>query len=99
VNRYKLDVFKASNLKAARLIAADPVKYPAGSLMAEWAEVVIDRLTEPWRPFTLPRSVRKHIKDFIKAFADPQIEAAAGLHWKTCTDTYPLTGWGWLSAL
>ena len=33
--------FDADNLAAARIIAADPVKYPAGSLPAVWAALVL----------------------------------------------------------
>ena len=33
--------FDADNLAAARILAADPVKYPAGSLPAVWAALVL----------------------------------------------------------
>jgi hypothetical protein len=35
--------FDASNLLAATLIASDPGKYPEGSLMAEWADLVLSK--------------------------------------------------------
>ena len=39
--------YTASNLMAACLIAADPVAYPEGSLMAEWADVVLSKAANP----------------------------------------------------
>ena len=35
--------YTASNLESATIIASDPVAYPEGSLMAEWADVVLSR--------------------------------------------------------
>lgn len=37
--------YAESNLMAACLIAADPVACPEGSLMAEWADVILERAT------------------------------------------------------
>ena len=37
--------FAEQNLKAAHIIAADPVKYPGG--MQEWAALVLKRLERP----------------------------------------------------
>jgi hypothetical protein len=33
---------EAANLEAARIIAAGPERYPAGSLMTIWAELVLN---------------------------------------------------------
>jgi hypothetical protein len=35
--------FEAANLEAATIVLADPVKYPAGSLLQEWAALVLQR--------------------------------------------------------
>jgi hypothetical protein len=40
------DAFAAANLTAASIIASDPVTHPVGSLMAEWAEVILTRAAE-----------------------------------------------------
>jgi hypothetical protein len=37
--------FDAQNLEAARIIAADPVRYPGG--MQDWATLVLKRLERP----------------------------------------------------
>ena len=37
--------FEAANLEAARIIAADPAKYPPDSLLGQWAAMVLDRKT------------------------------------------------------
>ena len=37
------DGFDAANLLAATLIASDPMTYPEGSLMAEWADLVLSK--------------------------------------------------------
>jgi len=37
--------FAEQNLKAVRIIAADPLKYPGG--MQEWADLVLKRLERP----------------------------------------------------
>jgi hypothetical protein len=39
--------YAAGNLEAARVIAADPVAYPVGSLMAQWADAILNRAVEP----------------------------------------------------
>jgi hypothetical protein len=39
--------YATSNLECACLIALDPVAYPEGSLMAEWADVVLSRAAHP----------------------------------------------------
>jgi hypothetical protein len=41
------DGYSAGNLECACLIAIDPVAYPEGSLMAEWADVVLSRAAQP----------------------------------------------------
>ena len=38
----QIDRYRSSNLEAARIIAADPVKYLPGSLPAIWAEMVLN---------------------------------------------------------
>jgi hypothetical protein len=38
----KIDRYRAGNIEAARIIAADPVKYLPGSLPAIWAEMVLN---------------------------------------------------------
>ena len=35
--------YQAVNLECARLVAADPTKYPEGSLAAQWAAAVIEK--------------------------------------------------------
>jgi hypothetical protein len=37
----KLETYRAANLEAARIIAADPVRYPPDSLMAICARMVL----------------------------------------------------------
>lgn len=37
----QLAAYRQCNLKAARIVAADPVKYPG--IMQEWAELVLGR--------------------------------------------------------
>ena len=37
----------ASNLEAATIIASNPVAYPEGSMMAEWADIVLSRAAHP----------------------------------------------------
>lgn len=37
--------FDEQNLEAARIIAADPLKYPGG--MQEWADLVLKRFERP----------------------------------------------------
>lgn len=44
--------FEAANLEAARIIAADPERYPAGSLMAIWADMVLHPPAKPSRAET-----------------------------------------------
>ena len=39
--------YQAANLEAATIIAADPVKYPVGGLMQEWADVILSRAAAP----------------------------------------------------
>jgi hypothetical protein len=38
----KADAYNAGNLEAARVIAADPVKYPPDSLPGIWAAMVLN---------------------------------------------------------
>jgi hypothetical protein len=38
-NQRKLAAYRQSNLEAARIVAADPVKYPG--IMQEWAQLVL----------------------------------------------------------
>jgi hypothetical protein len=38
--------YTASNLLAATLLAADPERYPAGSLMAEWSDMILSKAAE-----------------------------------------------------
>lgn len=40
-NQRKLAAYRQANPEAARIVAADLVKYPPGSLMAEWAVKVL----------------------------------------------------------
>jgi hypothetical protein len=37
------EVYQAANLEAARIVVSDPEKFPLGSLMALWAELVLER--------------------------------------------------------
>lgn len=37
--------YVASNLKCACIIAANPVTYPPGSLMAQWSTMILERAT------------------------------------------------------
>ena len=39
--------YDAANLEAATIIAADPAKYPEGSLMATWADVILSKAARP----------------------------------------------------
>jgi hypothetical protein len=39
------ELYSTGNQAAARLIAADPVAYPLGGLMREWAQAVLNRTT------------------------------------------------------
>jgi hypothetical protein len=42
IRQRKGDRYPAANLEAARIIAADPLKYPPGSLLGIWAKRVLD---------------------------------------------------------
>lgn len=42
----KLQAMDRGNLECARLILADPAKYPAGSLGELWARMVLDKEQE-----------------------------------------------------
>lgn len=35
--------YDAANMEAATIIASDPEKYPDGSLMARWADLILSR--------------------------------------------------------
>ena len=37
------DRYQARNIEAARIIVADPVKYPPNSLLGEWSRLVLQR--------------------------------------------------------
>ena len=39
--------YAASNLECACIIASNPVAYPLGGLMQEWADVVLSRAVQP----------------------------------------------------
>jgi hypothetical protein len=45
-NQRKLEDYRAGNLVAAEIIAADPGRYPPGSLLAIWAELVLGPQTK-----------------------------------------------------
>ena len=40
-NQRKAEYYATANIECARLIAADPMKYPPGSLPAIWARLVL----------------------------------------------------------
>jgi hypothetical protein len=42
----KAEIYRQSNEECARTILADPERYPAGSLMAIWAELVLNPVAE-----------------------------------------------------
>jgi hypothetical protein len=42
------EAYRASNIEAARIIAADPVKYPG--IMQEWARLVLNPSAERTAP-------------------------------------------------
>jgi hypothetical protein len=41
-------------LESATIIASDPVAYPEGSLMAEWADVVLSRAVDAEEANAMP---------------------------------------------
>lgn len=41
---------------AARIIAADPVKYPPDSLLGKWAALVLEQANADWRIETGPKA-------------------------------------------
>jgi hypothetical protein len=47
-NQRKLDAYRAGNIEAARIIAADPVRYPG--IMQEWARMVLNPPAERTEP-------------------------------------------------
>ena len=42
-----VDRYHAANIEAATIIAADPVRYPLGGLMQEWADVILSKAAVP----------------------------------------------------
>ena len=42
VQRRLAEGFREANLECARIIAADPIKYPPGSLLPMWADLVLN---------------------------------------------------------
>jgi hypothetical protein len=36
-----------ANLESARIIASDPVKYPGGGVMQQWAELILSNDAKP----------------------------------------------------
>lgn len=48
----KAEIYRQSNEECARIIAADPERYPAGSLLAIWAELVLNPPEERTKPET-----------------------------------------------
>jgi hypothetical protein len=51
----QIDRYRAGNMEAAKVIAADPVKYLPGSLPAIWAEMVLS-LAAQWTAPTIRRA-------------------------------------------
>ena len=39
--------YNAGNMTAASIIASNPAAYPAGSLAAEWADMILSRAANP----------------------------------------------------
>lgn len=51
-NQRQLEAYREQNEQAARIITADPERYPAGSLLAIWAELVLNPPAERTKPET-----------------------------------------------
>jgi hypothetical protein len=41
VNQRRAEAFRRGNVLVAEIVAGDPVRYPAGSLMAIWASMIL----------------------------------------------------------
>jgi hypothetical protein len=48
----KLEYYAAANLECAQIIVENPVKYPAGSLPAIWAAMILNSSAERTAPAT-----------------------------------------------